>query len=402
MTPRPASLPTSLTSLASLLAIFALTGFVLWKFDWAHPQIKLLSILILTALPIWLNSQPVPLPKVENDRLNKLAVALALAVLLFTMLEFYPKYKFSLTSTPKNDIGQTTLRASHDFWSYGKNPYKREDLNPRPELPAEFRGFHYGPGMLLVFPKIHKSPEGSYRLSLTVWTLILVVSIALLASAMSNGSTWSALSASLFCIAAVSTWENAWREFGAMGVNDPAPLSLMLLSIFMASKNRWGIAGLLLGFSFACKFSPALFALVALARLTTPKNFWIGFLLSAGITVAPFLIASPQESLNNIFLSRLVVAANPTSLYYHIHPQAHLIISAILPITALLVVARNCLTHPTTESIMTTLLIVMSAGILSHREIHANHVLWLVIACAILASRGRYQLFDRILPQKWS
>jgi hypothetical protein len=397
MPPRPANLIISLASATCLLAVFASFGFAAWKFDWGNPQIKLLTILAMAFLPVWLSKVQ---PAAESDRLHKLSCALAVLAVAVSSYTFFPKYKFSLATPPGNDIGQTTMRASFDFWTHGKNPYDRDDLNPRPELQQRFRGFHYGPGMLLAFPQWGTFKNEIYRLTLILWTLIMLIASALLASSMASGSPWSRASAGLFCLAAISTWEISWREFGTVGVNDPAPLALMLLSLLMASKNRWGVAGLLMGLSFACKFSPALFAMAALARITTPKKFWVGLVVTAGLIIVPFLIATPHPSFDNIFLSRLAIAINPTSLYHHAHPSAHLIISALFPATALLLITRNFLALPTLDSVMKTLCLLMAAGVMSHREIHANHLLWLAVACACLVSMGRYRLFDGILPPR--
>jgi lipid-A-disaccharide synthase-like uncharacterized protein len=174
-----------------------------------------------------------------------------------------------------------------------------------------------------------------------------------------------------------------------MGVNDAAPLSLLLLSLYMASKGKWNLAGLLMGFSFACKFSPALFAMLALVRSSTPIKFWLSLMAAASVLV-PFVLANPEAAVNNIFLSRLAVSASPTSLHHVIPSELHLAIKAFFPIVALVVVFRNFSQPFTPPSVLRSFIVIMAAGMLSHKEIHTNHLVWLGVVAACLLTEGRF------------
>ncbi len=52
---------------------------------------------------------------------------------------------------PASDIGRTTVEAASLVLRDHKNPYSSQTINVREELEPRFRGFHYGPLMLLAY-----------------------------------------------------------------------------------------------------------------------------------------------------------------------------------------------------------------------------------------------------------
>lgn len=386
--------------IASQLAVFSILAFVGWalcSFDWGFPQVKLVGVPSLVLLTIWVSARLAPPPP---EGVHKISVFLSVLTIAGLLSVYGWRYVPHALDYPHNDIGRTTQSATLDFWGKGINPYDRMDLNPRPELALRYRGFHYGPGMVLVYAPAAAIPSFGYRLMQVFWVFTALAALMYIAASMVQGG-WGKLSSSLFALSCVFVFENWWKEFWMVGVNDPAPLALLFVSFAFMRRENWSLCGLFMGLSFACKFVPSLFALLPFVRGASPKKLWLGFFAGASLII-PFMAWSPLPSFNNIFVSRLAVAADPTSLFSLYPKPLHWVIASILPATIILAWVRNWRAGLDFGNIYRTYLAILCAGMLSHREIHANHLTWMLMSCSILLAVSRYELFDRIVARSSS
>lgn len=327
---------------------------------------------------------------ISGKRCNWAALATGGLSILFSVTTGAPDFLKHAGGMPGNDIGRTTLDCARLFWTGEGNPYTSESVNPRPGLPDGYRGFHYGPGMLLCYAG-GAFGQGGYQVFHFVWVTWMVLAGALLSGA-GGGGTVGRVAAGIFFAAVLLSSPGWWKEYFHMGVNDAAPLALMAGSLLLAGQGRWTWGGVLAGLAFSAKFSPGGFLLLAMLRRGTPVQFWWGSAAGA----APLWLAmavEPEGGFRNIFLSRLYVEGTPTGLY-HLFPGDF---QELLPLIALagtcLVVFRGWGYGHEPASILRTLVILACIGVLGHKETHANHLTWILFFGGILLAAGRGNLW---------
>jgi hypothetical protein len=88
--------------------------------------------------------------------------------------------------------------------------------------------------------------------------------------------------------------------YAASGWLDAVPLFFVLLTLYLALRDRWGSSAVAAAVGLLVKVTPVLMALVALRRTTNWRQA-VKYIVVAGLTtlliVAPFLITAPQYSI---------------------------------------------------------------------------------------------------------
>ena len=88
--------------------------------------------------------------------------------------------------------------------------------------------------------------------------------------------------------------------YAASGWLDAVPLFFVLLTLYLALRDRWGSSAVAAAVGLLIKVTPVLMALVALRRMTNWRQA-VKYIVVAGLTtvliVAPFLITAPQYSI---------------------------------------------------------------------------------------------------------
>ncbi len=304
----------------------------------------------------------------------------------------------------------------------------------RPNLPDPLRGFHYGPGMLVALSPLthinqnpqldttellaiqthtvqtpygypwlsqeafqkteqllhlppHPNPQKvvekmreiytSYRIQILLWTLGLL-SLGCLIIATSP-PTNNRLGRCLFFLACLTILTpQFFREYWLQAIVDPIPITLMLGGILAHRKNKPLLAGTLLGLSVSCKLGPGIFAVIPLIHKKTNPSTLIGLALGALAPTLPLLLDDPKGLLLNSTLATTQMDPH-LSLASLLPPHLQKIPPAIgvLGVTALLI--KNCLHHPTPTAHLKQTLLLTTLGVLAHKELHANHALWVCI-----------------------
>ncbi len=374
--------------LLSIIAIFFVAWWcngILYRYDWGPLPVAKISAF---ALLIWMAVGVGKIRPAIDDRhiwrVFRAAVSgLVLAIALCTIA---PNYFGRFEWTPTNDIGMTTLDCTGMVWQGSVSPYANDNINPRSEIPRGYRGYHYGPGMFLLYAGAGLGKVG-YQVCLLIWFAILVSAGIWLAA--KRESTWlGRIEAGLFFCAVVALSRYIWREYFEAGVNDGAPLALLLISLLLVGGRAWVWAGFFLGLSFSAKFAPAVFLLIALVRKGVPSKFWVAAMAGMFPLVWAF-VTEPAGAFRNIFLSRFHVGVSHTSFLSMIPEDTRYVVSAVAMVILIMIVSRGWNAGTNIPEVLRTFLLVACVGLLSHREFHANHITWVIVTSAILLTYGR-------------
>lgn len=376
-------------SAVGILAFCWWTWGLVARYDWGTPEVKVPLVVLFSFVACGIGARDA---LKAGTGLVTMGVAGVSVIGILAGFQLHGLQALGeLRHAPRNDIGETTMSCAAMFWRGGTNPYTDDSVNPRPELPRGFRGFHYGPGMLLCYAG-SAFGENGYRVCQSIWVALMLAAGCLLVAAGERG-TAGKVTACLFFLAILSSSHRWWDEYFRVGVNDPAALALLGLSLYFIRTKKWGVAGFLAGFSFAAKFSPALFLMGAVLRRGTPSKFWLGVAAGCFPLIGAIPMA-PVESFRNIFLSRFYVRTSPTGLFYLLPEGVHTELSLILLAFMVVVVVRGWRGGHGFLSILVSFVALTTLGMLGHREFHANHLTWLLYFGAILLAAGRENLWN--------
>lgn len=371
-----------------LLAICWWAWEVIFRHDWGPGvSVKILLVAGFTWMAVGVGRAA---EEAGGARTNWGTIAVGVVSILLSAWITAPEYLSKSLGLPIHDIGQTTLDCARIFWKGEGNPYTSDSINPRPGLPEGFRGFHYGPGILLCYAGGGIS-RGGYQVFHFLWVAGMILA-GMALSARGSGRWPGKLAAGTFFLAVLLSSPGWWKEYFQMGVNDAAPLTLMAASLLLTGKGRWLTGGALAGLAFSAKFSPGGFLLLAMLRRGTPVQFWKGCLIGF-MPLLLSMVISPEGSFRNIFLSRLYVEGTPTGLYY-LFPES---LKSLLPVATLIgmgvVVVRGWGRGHGATTIVSTIAILAFLGIVGHKETHANHLTWLLFFGGILLAVGRERVW---------
>jgi hypothetical protein len=194
----------------------------------------------------------------------------------------------------------------------------------------------------------------------------------------------------VLCLFLVS--ERYWYEILTQGANDVFPVALLLVSLLALKGRRYFLTGLMLGLSFAAKFSPAIFLLIAVLR----RNLKMPIIKGFGLGLLPllaFALWDPTGVFNNVFWARFSVSYDSTSLYSETHPALHFVFPLVLLAAVVYSLYRNSRIPLEYENVLTSFTLLLIVGEVTFRQIHANHLIWFYPLFALILGSHRYQLF---------
>ncbi|OEE66085.1 hypothetical protein A1OO_09830 [Enterovibrio norvegicus FF-33] len=366
-------------------------------YDWGHPFTKFLCFSGLFALILTLFNHRTQSDDIGKTMLMTEAV-FAMAVLALIFARMVPAYGDFIFAAPTVDIGYTTEHAAKLLFLQGENPYLSESINIRPELAPEHRGFHYGPGMILGYAASAYFPGIGYKLTSVAFLAISALALcSLVAGCLTSRSQietngWQVRSAMLASMVLLFLPERLWYEVFHVGANDIYPVALLLVGLVCVQKEKWLLAGVLMGLSFATKFSPAAFLLAMFLRKDIRLNFLIGCAIGASPLLI-FLAWDHQSMIENVFILRFSLNFDSTSLY-SITPD---VLHVLFPLTQLCALiyflvrnANKTLSIEETVVCFTLLLMIIEV---TFKEIHANHLIWFYPLIAFIVAIYRHKLF---------
>lgn len=335
-----------------------------------------------------------------------LEIALFLAVIAWIVSGYAPRYLSQLGKGPRVDIGYTTQNAAHLLFVEGKNPYRSETINVRPELMPEHRGFHYGPGMLIGYFFSAVIPNIGFKVTNLLFFLLTLPAIVMLADH-HDQPVWRRARSALFAMAIFLLPERLWYETFLQGANDIFPVLLLLYGLLMVKYEKWFSAGIFMGFSFATKFSPAAFLLVLFLRMDLKRNFLLGCAVGA-LPLWVFFVWDFSALLQNVFILRFNLGYDSTSLYSITPAELHYLFPLIQMSAVVYVLICNFRRKIELDRSILQFTLLLILVEVTYKEIHANHLIWFYPFFAYLATKQREKLValplsfirSKILPER--
>lgn len=363
------------------------------EFDWGHSFTKLLCFGAVAAMIVisrsafwgrWLSSGIA-----TEDRHPKLQYQRLLLLILFAVFLIYGfsvQYLPQIMQPPRVDIGYTTVHAAELFFRGMQNPYTSVAINVRPELPPEFRGFHYGPLMFISYFPAIIYPGLGFKLINVLCLVVSAVLLSVLVRKIDNTFIENIESA-VFALILFLLSNRFWYENFTQGANDIFPVTLLLFSLFWIKKENYLLGGLFAGLSFSAKFSPALFLFVFFIRRDCPRQFlygWIGGLLP----LLAFLFWNPSGLVNNVFICRLRLNYDSTSLYSITPEKLHYLFPLVQLSAVVLTVLQNFKKRLVFDALVAEFTLLLIVVEISFKEVHANHFIWFIPVVALHFSRA--------------
>ena len=362
--------------------------------DWGHPLIKFGCLGAIFGLILFVRSRDSatqPSPRVLHFEV------IATTLILVAIVATYARtYRADLFTPPRVDIGYTTVSAASMLIDERKNPYSSDQINRRDDLLPQYRGFHYGPFMLVGYSPSVVAPGPGYKGASIAYLLVSALLLCFLVDhpRATHAHRWASVAfvLSMFLLA-----QRFWYEIFAQGANDIFPVALLLASLLALKSRRYLISGLFLGLSFSAKFSPALFLVITLLRrqlnVALVKGFAVGL-----IPVLAFIVWDPGGLFNNAFWLRLTIPYDSTSLYSVVPPAFHF----VLPLSLLLAIAvslfRNMAEPIEYENVLCGFTLLLIVGEVTFKQMHTNHLIWFYPLVALIFTRYRYAFGAPITP----
>ena len=381
------------------------------EFDWGHPFTKLLCFGAMAAMVVgarssgfiaWISSAFAA--GHHRRTLQYLGLAMVLLLAVF-MLHGYPaRYLPQILSPPRVDIGYTTVHAAELLFRELQNPYASQTINIRPELPPEFRGFHYGPLMIIAYFPALIFPVWGFKLMSAIFTVVSSGLLCLMVRKKGN-SMVETIESALFALTLFFLSNRFWYENFTQGANDIFPVMLILVSLLYTKREQFLLAGLFAGLSFSAKFSPALFLFVFFIRRDYRPKFFYGWVWGV-LPMLAFFLWNPAALLNNVFLCRLTLKFDSTSLYSITPERLHYLFSLAQLLAVIFAVARNFKKGLIFDSLVAEFILLLIFIEVTFKEIHGNHFIWFMPLMALHLSRclrgARHEGHDRSICLQWS
>ena len=360
------------------------------KYDWGHPLIKLFCFAAVFFMIVYLR-----IATAAQDRsagLIRLEILVSTVALVLIVAHYVKIYGPGLWQPPWVDIGYTTVKATSTLFEHGKNPYSVPDINLRDDLLPQYRGFHYGPLMLVGYLPALASKTSGYKMATFAY---LIVSAALLVLLLQpRKKNWDdRLASAAFALALFFLPERFWYEAFHPGANDIFPVMLLLASLLALQRERFFLSGVFLGLSFSAKFSPALFLLIPLLRKDLKMSILKGLAFGL-IPISVFAIWDAKGLLNNVFWNRgVALPFDATSLYSVTAAGWHFFFPLTLLLAIALSIYRNFSQPIEYENVLVTTTLLLIVGEITFKQMHTNHLIWFYPLFALVLTRHRHQLF---------
>jgi hypothetical protein len=358
---------------------------LLHKYDWGYSLVKFGCLATMFGLILLVRARVGA--SYSSRRLVRFEVLASTLILLVIVVTYGWTYRADLFRPPQVDIGYTTVHAASMLIKERKNPYSSDEINRRDDLLPSYRGFHYGPFMLVGYSPAAFAPGPGYKAASIVYLLVSALLLGFLVDP--QASHLRRLAGVAFVLSAFLLARRFWYEVFAQGANDIFPVVLLLASLLALKSHRLFFSGFFLGLSFAAKFSPALFLVIALLRrplnVTLAKGFVVGL-----IPLVAFVVWDPRGLFNNVFWLRLTIPYDSTSLYSVVPPAFHF----VFPLSLLLAIAislyRNIAAPLEYERVLVAFTLLLIVAEVTFKEMHANHLIWFFPLFALIFERHRY------------
>jgi hypothetical protein len=387
-------IPATLRHAASVLCVFGLMAYVydcFQKYDWGHPLIKLFCFGAVFFLIVYLRT--VTAAEESSALLTKVEIFLWAAILTVTLVHYIKIYGSGLWQPPWVDIGYTTVKATSTLFHDGKNPYSVHYINARDDLLPQYRGFHYGPLMLIGYLPALASKTSGYKMATLAYLIISAVLVVLLLQP--QKMKWdNRVASAAFALTLFFLPERFWYELFHQGANDIFPVMLLLVSLLALQRERYFLCGIFLGLSFSAKFSPGMFLLIPLLRRDLKMSIFEGFAFGL-IPLFLFAIWDAKGLFNNVFWNRgVALNFDATSLYSATPPAWHFIFPVALMLAIGFAIYRNFAKSIEYESVLITTTLLLIVAEVTFKQMHTNHLIWYYPLFALILTRRRRQLFS--------
>lgn len=362
------------------LLFMALKG--LNHFDWGPAVGKTGCFLIIFLLCAWSF-------RTEQKNSSDLPVTKELIIVLPFLTFFFLIHTLTmlpwLDEPATVDIGFLTRDAVLAFFRDHLNPYQLPQLGPAGPDPKLW-GYHYGPMMLFAYWPCLISGDLGFKLSNVFYFLSSMILIGFLVRDKQQSSLHNSANMAIALLPLI--FPRLWWEIFRMGVNDIFPVCLMLACLVALKGEQWFLAGLSLGLAFSAKFSPAIFLAFMLMRFLREKRFIMGGLLGLLPSLA-FLVLSPTAFIHAVFLFNLVKSHDSTSLYSIVPASLHILFS-LFQLTMVFIFSYLHIKHPRDIKLSATHYVLLMILIeISYREVHMNHLIWILPFVGLVISWRR-------------
>lgn len=314
-----------------------------------------------------------------------------LAVILISLFYSYGgKWVPNGFIPPVADYGFMVVDATKMLWVDHENPYSSQTISPiRDILGPDHRGYYYGPLTMIGYLPSLYWPYSGYKYAGVFFLLVCAVLLAFLV--IEPGEPLSVRVANIaFVETAFFLPERMWIELFSRGAHDFMPVAFILAALLALKKDSYFLVGLLAGLSFSTKFSPALFLLPFLP--IRQKKMWIG--LAAGmLPQVPFLIWDFTGYVNNVFLVRVIMPSDQSSLRYYLRPEHYWWLPASLLIAMVLSVYQNFRRVLGFRTVLVGFTLLLIVGEVTFKQVHLNHLVWFFPLFALIFTYDRERLF---------
>lgn len=380
-----------LMSTASLVVVYGIVFHLLDRYDWGQPFVRFACLAALLTVVLLVRRSEAG-ENLAAPRSGTARVELLLAIGLTWFLAERSVYQVSgvFDRRPRCDVGYTTQDAARMLLLYGHNPYSSTTIAVLGD-DRRYWGYKYGPMMIVGYAASAITRDLGIKLTNLGY---LMISLACVYSLARGGSaTLEARATAWFCCALFLLPNRVSYELFIQGVNDILPIALILVSLVAVGRRWWLIAGLAAGLSFSAKFSPGVFyALLFLRRDYLPR-FVAGFAIGL-LPFLPFLVWDPVSLLRNYLLFHMIKIPDTTSLY-GISPGSLHFVFPLVQLTAMATIVAGSMRDTLSPSALAyRLLVLVTIVEATYKEVHGNHLLWIIPFAALHLGRNRH----RFLP----
>lgn len=393
---RPLAFLLLVSSLATFLAYAAIFA-LFHRYDWGQPFVKLAcfeALFVLILLGVLRRGSADVRP---SDAILTVETVTALAILCWELVRAYDLFRVGL-HTGMNDLGGTTEDAVRSVFVLHQDPYVREIARIGDD-PAFF-GFKYGPGVILGYLLAWPWPGGvGLKISNLVYLVITTVLVAWLGSSEDPFRSRHRIlrwTTALVAAAMLLLPERLFHEVFNQGAVDMFPVMLLVATAACVQRQKWFMAGCMLGLSFSAKFSPAVFLLVLFLRRKISLRFVVGVAIGL-LPFLPFLLWDAPALVRNVFLFHSKKSFDSTSLYSVTPNELHYLFTVFQLCAVTLAVAMHFNKTPQPRSLVPAFAMLLIAIEVSYREIHGNHLVWFMPIAALTLAWHRHRL-ARWLP----
>lgn len=316
------------------------------------------------------------------------------ALLLVIFASFFYSYSAKWVPggfiPPVADYGFMVVDATKMLFVDGENPYSSQTISPIKDIfGPEYRGFYYGPLMMVGYLPTLVSPAAGYKYTSIFFVLLSGVLLAFLV--VEPEDRWELRLANIaFVETAFFLPERMWIELFSRGAHDYFPVALLLAGLLALKKGNPFWTGILVGLSFSAKFSPAVFVLPFLPY--RDRKVLIGLFIGL-LPHLPFFLWDPPAFVRNVFLVRFVMPHDGSSFRWLLAPEYHWWLPTALLLGLGYAIYRNIRGPLEFRTVVVGLTLLLIVGETTFKQVHLNHLIWFFPLFALLFTYNREKVF---------